>query len=506
MTMKPLHVLCLLGLVLVTACAAQQTAPVASVPQEGTREALQKQPKGPEYVGTQLAVDLDGTFYLLWLAVEWRKSWDVLFSRSEDFGATWSQPVSLKPDKSTVAFGLRIAAGPKGNVYVVWREGDAQTKVRHIRFVGSQDRGAHWGESHELLGKSDDLGYPQLLADQDGGVYVAALIGPHYAHRSLTVAISRDFGATFLSAPVRLSAAFPDSPNGIMNFRVESDGQEGLYAVWEERPMGAVESRIYLHRSSDGGRTWTAQPVLLSAPAEEYHLAHMPQIVAVPKGRVYVVWKQDVHRSGDQQPESTKQWDRVIYFNRSLDYGQTWPAGPVRLNEAGARHDDSAMPGLSADQHGHVYAVWLEPERVNAGSSQLFFTRSTDFGTTWSAPMARLNHGSALNGAIVSPIVRDDGKGHVWVVWQEKVVNPNQWSVLMNRSEDYGGSWGARITALTGLPPRRGTFREVSFLGDMQGHLAVAWNGDPPIEPISVNRSIDFGATWLSREVLVGQR
>jgi len=452
-------------------------------------------------VAPQLTIGQDGRLYLIWLAAEWRKSWDVLFSRSEDVGATWSQPISFKPEKSTVAGGVRIAAGLDGNVYAAWRERDQKTKSRHLQFVRSQDHGVRW-ERPQLLGDPGDAGIPSLLTDYDGGVYVASLVGSG-SQRALQVAMSHDFGATFSPTPTRLTAALPTSEYGVMNHRVASDGEGRFYAVWEEINETHRESRIYLNRSF-GGRTWATQPVLVSAPVEGEHLAHEPQIIAAPKGRVYVVWEQAVYREGSREQAGTVRGrERFLYINRSLDDGQTWLPQPIRLNEVGQGHVASLSPQLGTDQHGNVYAIWIEEQ--GRDRARLFFTRSIDFGMTWSAPRVRLDLSSPLTGSLANPEIRNDNAGHVWVLWQELNLGPKGWHLLMNRSEDHGESWQKQAAVLTGLAQRGGRFRDASFVSDGRGRLAVAWDGGPKnAQELYVNRSADFGATWLLREVRVG--
>lgn len=484
------------------ACALQETGPVKPAPAGGMGPvALQEQPKGPVYANPQLAIGQDGTPYLLWLALEQDKSWDVLFSSSKDLGATWSEPpISLKPMKTTAVGPRRIATGPGEHVYAVWREADRATKVRRLQFVRSQDRGSHWSEPLQLLSDSD-VGLPQLFADHGGGVYIASLVGPR-SSRVLDIASSQDFGATFPTGPVRLTPAFPTSEHGISDHRVTSDGEGRLYVAWEEYRT-VSDHRIYLNRSLDRGKTWATQPILVSTPEEGEQRAHNPEIIATPDGRVYVAWEQNEEYRTDTpaQPGTPGKTDTFIYVNRSLDYGQTWLPKPIRLTAVSREPVTSSMLQLSADRHGNVYAVWLEADN----RARLIFTRSADSGMTWSAPV-RLDLSSPVKGWVAGAEVRSDDAGHVWVLWQEIAPGSKGWQILMNRSEDRGKSWREQATPLTGPAQRAERFRNVHFLNDSYGHLYVAWDGNPKSSrTLSFNRSTDFGTTWLSREVQIAR-
>jgi hypothetical protein len=452
-----------------------------------------------------LAVGQEGRLFLLWLAVERQQARDILFARSEDAGMSWSQPVSLKPDQDTVVGVIKLAAASNGHVYAAWREADPKTKSRSLQFLRSRDHGAHWDQPPRALSASGNVGIPELLADHDGGVHVAWLTGPRDA-RALEIASSHDFGATFAPTPAHLTAAFPASQYGIVNHRVTSDDKGRLYVVWEEM-KSLQDQRIYLTRSPDQGKTWATPPILVSGPEEgdEYH-AHSPQIMTAPGGRVYVAWEQDeVGASGVAQPAEDEKISRAIYVNRSLDGGLTWLPKPIRLNETG-QPVIAWFPQLSADQKGNVYAVWSERREEGAGRLRLVVARSTDSGMTWSAPV-RLDPDSPPKGRLAGVQVQSDDAGHVWVLWEELNLNLQGWQLLINRSDDFGRSWRDRATVLAGPVQRGKTFRSIAFSHDAQGRLYVAWDGGPKnSRELYVNRSVDFGATWLSREIRVGQR
>ena len=162
-------------------------------------------------------------------------------------------------------------------------------------------------------------------------------------------------------------------------------------------------------------------------------------------------------------------------------------------------------PQLSADQKGNVYAVWNE-QAVGDDRVRLLFARSTDSGVTWGAPV-RLDPSSPSKGRLANAQVQSDDRGHVWVLWQELNPSPREWRLVMNRSDDFGRSWRDQATVLTAPAQQDKVFRGVAFVRDAQGRLYVAWDGGPNnLREIYANRSGDFGATWLPRDVQVGGR
>jgi hypothetical protein len=455
------------------------------------------------YAAPRLTIDQEGHPYLLWLAAEGQQSWDILVSHSEDFGTTFSPPIALKPEKRTGAEGHQIATGQNGTVYVVWRERPPKTKRARLHLVRSQDYGRQWDASPRVVSVSDDVGFPQLLTDHEGGAHVVSLVGPK-SHRVLDVMNSYDYGATFSSTPIRLTAAIPTSEYGITNPRVVSDGAGRLYAVWEEMKSRS-DTRIYLRQSLDRGKTW-ADPVLVSTPEEGEHRAYAPQIVASSNGQVYVAWQQDEHRANaPAQPGGLMRPDRFIAVNRSLDYGQTWLPQPIRLNQVDQDPLVSATPQLSRDRGGHVYATWIEGD--HSVPKRLLFARSSDAGMSWSDPKVRLDLTSLFGGRPAHPMMRSDDTGHIWIIWQEISPDQKQWQLLVNRSDDGGVTWRARATPLVSVISRRGGYRSVSFEHDAHGRLYVTWEGGrEDTQALYLNRSVDSGETWLPRAVEIGRR
>lgn len=510
MTTRPTRFLRILVLAVLTACGAcasrEPTGP--TLPPDAfrlPRPSLQAS-KGPEYAAPQLAVGLDGNVYLLWLGIRWTKSWDVLLARSEDYGATWSNTsLVLKSEKSRIAGGIRIAADRKGHVYVAWREMDHDKRNRDLILMRSEDHGRHWEEPRTSVTKSHDLAIPQLFAEPEGTVYIGWIDGSEH-HRHLDLSISSDFGVTISPTPIRLIAVNPRSLFGVENVRLASDGGGHLYAVWREI-NNPRDHRIYLSRTVEGGEAWASEPILLNVPDLKVTGGRNPWIVAGPNGRVYVTWEQSENRSPTpREPDAMVDTDKMVYLNRSLDYGHTWLPQPIRVNEPGSTPVTVLNPQISIGRDGNVYALWLEA-REDQDPKRLMFAHSADSGLTWSAPAIRLDLTSPFGRRPSHPMIQSDNSGHVWVLWQELTPRPRGWQLLSNRSDDHGRTWRQQAVPLTGPDQRAGTYRGVAFKQDDGGRLYVAWDGGGGnSQEMYFNRSADFGVSWLPREVRVGPR
>lgn len=481
-----------------TACALRAQEQSASTPGPGPVASR----RGPEQLGPQLMVGRDGALYLFWMAIEPRTRWEILFSRSDDQGATWQpSPVSLKPDKETMARGVAVATDSQGNLYAVWRQ--EEPGHRRILLARSRDGGRRWDPLQEVA-SSPTIGLPRLVVDSEGGVSVAWLEGPA-KKRHLEWTTSRDAGETFAAEQTRLSPTLASSKSGMVNLRIAADGAGHVYVVWEEDTEQEGKSSIYLRRSSDNGRTWAAESNLVSSSERTPFGVHNARIVAIRGGRVAVMWEQFQHRALKQPGGgSLTRVDRILCVNRSVDGGQTWLAKPTcfdTIDPAAHRAVRSGHAQLSADQDGHLYAAWVKANGPTP--TRLLFTHSPDFGETWDSQQIRLESTSPLSAPPFAPILRHDDSGHVWILWQERANLPDGWQILINRSDDYGRTWRRRAVRLTGPEGRLGTIRRTTF-HQANGRLFAAWDdGRRSAGGIMSTRSADAGRTWLPHPVRV---
>src|SRR5882762_11126276 len=122
---------------------------------------------------------------------------------------------------------------------------------------------------------------------------------------------------------------------------------------------------------------------------------------------------------------------RSIYVGVSTDVKLSLPAftftdTKVCPGAAGAQNQGAGnlFPALAVDDFGFVYAAWS----VN---SDIFYSFSTDQGTTWSSP---INVSFPVNGghANLFPWIAADANGHVGIVWfgDDRAGNSNDRATL----------------------------------------------------------------------------
>ena len=145
------------------------------------------------------------------------------------------------------------------------------------------------------------------------------------------------------------------------------------------RPVRA-ENGMIVNVSKDGGNTWTEGTPAINHINSVTPFEDKPGLVVdnAPgsrfKGNVYLAWTR-FDVYGSSNPEHHSQ----IYFTRSTDQGQTFSM-PFRISDTGGDCLDSdntvegAVPAVGPN--GEVYVVW-------AGPLGLVFDKSTDGGLTF---------------------------------------------------------------------------------------------------------------------------
>jgi len=204
-----------------------------------------------------------------------------------------------------------------------------------------------------------------------------------------------------------------------------------------------------------------------------------PQI-ASSASMVCVAWED--HRNGSAD----------IYFNRSLDGGQTWLPLDARL-DGGPPGATSQNPRIAASGTS-VYVVW-EDDRDGSGGQYVYAARSLDGGSSWS-PAQRIDR-VPLGFYCAGPEVAASGAS-VFVVWNDDRVD---WapSIYFNRSLDAGATWQAQDLRIDRAPP--GQFAWTPQIASIGSSVYATWedqrNGT---SDIYLNRSTDNGQTWLATD------
>lgn len=240
----------------------------------------------------------------------------VLLASSTDGGRTFGPAREIlagRPDRSFVRPALSVAPGPDGGdrlFLTVWGCNDGRCTEGHL--LRSEDAGATFSEP--LLFTPDPGGNSpsQPVVAADGSVYVTFLRRYPNSEAELLVARSGDDGQRFDSGVI-------DKQNNLgLRYepaKIAVDPTRGwIYLVFTDTRDGP--SRVFFRRSKDQGRTWERVVRLHTTGGGR---SYSPSFSVAPNGRIDVVFyrrgageKDDVHATYSTDGGSTFAKDEAI--------------------------------------------------------------------------------------------------------------------------------------------------------------------------------------------------
>jgi hypothetical protein len=263
---------------------------------------------------------------------------------------------------------------------------------------------------------------------------------------------STDSGANF-SSPVQLPIG-SDNPAGPLQIIAEAGDAIDILATGNiPGASGKFVTEVFYLRSTDGGANFSVTPLT----GGQGYLLFAPVLALGPNGSINVTW--------------IRATDLKLFLSRSTDGGASFSVTTVWQwpNNVGT---NGALQ-LVVDSSENIYATWNAS--IGGQSSNLFFTRSTDAGHSFSTPMT-LAAGSLPSLAL-------DSSGAIDLVWKNS-------TILFSRSTDYGTTFSTptQVSASGDAP-------EVQV--DSKGDIFVLWNSSPKV---LYSRSTDNGVTFSASQ------
>ncbi len=332
------------------------------------------------------------------------------------------------------------------NVVAAWR--DFRLGYRRIGAGCSFDGGRTW---HDTL--LDDPHWPWhsdpgVTVDADGNFYVTLLSFVSTSEpNGLYVQKSTDGGRTWgpsVTVVESVPGVFEDKQLIACDRGDSSPYRGNIYCTWTR----FYATQVMVNRSTDGNLTW-GTPLAISDGSGS---RQWPTPAVGPDGTVYVAW---CHLGS---PLS-------IRIDRSTDGGATW--GTDRTVQAVSFGSGSIQPGIqvfsfpaldvdisSGPYRGRLYCAYMDRE-ASGGANDIWFTRSTDNGATWSA-RRRLNDDPLTGRDQFHPWLCVDRNGDITATWYDRREDPANtlMHVYLTQSLNGGDSWtrNERVTTVASDP------------------------------------------------------
>jgi hypothetical protein len=340
-----------------------------------------------------------------------------LYANSTDGGYTWSRGIFTDIQGMTPSGDVNFVYGKDGTGYYTT---SATQYPNTGLFVITTTDGVTWNTpSPALIYGNNDSFYNTTLAIDNrasgknaGSLYIYwqynnSINEPYY--EGIWGAYSRDGGQTW-SSPAEVSNAehyYAYGPNA----KVASDGS--IYVAFEFRPSNVMTSvrELYLSHSTDGGLTWGGDKMISGAPTQYIggldfkgheltlsivhpdscnllRINQYPTIAVSPTdpNTVYAVWNDGRWDTPYIACSGVPGYSSDIAFSKTTDGGNTWTA-PMRINDDPLGNSvDQFMPTVQVSPAGTVGVTWYDRRYDPAHADyDLAYSESTDGGATWSA-------------------------------------------------------------------------------------------------------------------------
>lgn len=254
-----------------------------------------------------------------------------------------------------------------------------------------------------------------------------------------------------------------------------SDGN--VYVVYYRNTLG--NSEIFFSRSLDNGVTFSPEVALSDA-----NWGAITPMIAARGDTVFVAYE-------DRDSNSRYQ----IYLQISTDAGDTW-SGPQQISDS-AYHSRWCNVTYADSV---LYMTWNAQVGSNYDDLDIFFSKSTDLGQTWTSAVNVTNN-QAYN-ARLSTVVLDD---MVYIAASSKL-DDLQADAVLYRSSDLGDTWDmvANLSDNTGDSSRPAVWAAANAYNDHR--LYVTWVDDTFSADglVYLRYSLDNGQNW-SEPLLAGQ-
>ena len=347
---------------------------------------------------------------------------NILYSRSDDNGATWSATAALNSDATSDTIGdfdPVIASDGQGRWVAVWQRDPGGN---HLRYAVSDDNGATWSTAADLTpfhGNDDE--YPRLATDGNGN-WIAVWSSTHSiggltgGDDDIHYAVSTDNGTTW-SAPAALNTTATTDNATDRSPVITTDGMGHWVVAWNFRdssgPLGNDYDIVYSVSSNDGA-TWSPPLPINAYAAMDASFDYSVQLANDQSGRWMAVWQSQYDLGG------AVGIDGDIFFAVSSDNGATWSDAAALNSNAETDISGDSVSNLVIDRNGHCVVVWTSGETLGGtigNDSDLLYAVSSDFGATWTEVAAFNTNAATDTGSDDPPALATDQRGHWVVCW-----------------------------------------------------------------------------------------
>lgn len=346
----------------------------------------------------------------------------------------------------------------------------------------TKDGGKTW-KKQKLASPFGVYGDPAIIADDKGKFYYFHLSDPTGGQGGydtekldrIVVQKSDDGGETW-SAGESIGLNHPKDQDKQW---ATTDGKGNVYVTWTQFDKygdadPACQSNI-LFSMSRNGKKWTDPVVISQTPGnciDDDNTAEGAVPAVTFDGKAFISW-------GNQGK---------IFLDRSFDGGERWLNNDITVTEQKGGWDISipghdrcnGMPVLMTDNskgpyRGSLYIVWAD-QRKGEDDTDIWFTRSHNFGDNWSTP-ARVNDDGPGTHQYLPWMAVDQATGYVYIVYYDRRnYDDEKTDVYLAYSADGGGNFkNVKISEAPFTPQDDKFFGDYNNISAHKGVITPIW-------------------------------
>jgi hypothetical protein len=275
-----------------------------------------------------------------------------------------------------------------------------------------------WNPALSFFSTQKEISSVSLLADAAGQLHAIWMQSAAEGAGDVTFFYARWDGTQW--APIVSIITPPFGRAQDLSAALDPSGR--LIVVWSGGPFGEIYFSWTSVEVAGMPSEW-AEPAILPMPRP---VGATPQILAVEDGRLYVTYAIPINEH------------RGIYLISSTDRGETW-SEPVQVVDGSAAGWEMVMnPTLEVTPSGDLHLLfWRFPPPVGVETTTLYYVRSTDQGTSWTAPE------ELVSAELRASWIESFGQEAVYRMWQE--IRNGVLVTILETSVDGGVTWSAPI-------------------------------------------------------------
>ena len=369
-----------------------------------------------------------------------------------------------------------VAINPQNpdNAVALWR--DFRLGFRRVGVGYTFDGGMTWHDTLLYVPPYPWQSDPVLAVDTSGN-YFACTLCLHSTGQGPTgiyIQKSTDGGVSWADPVIAIDSAFQyfEDKQMIVLDRNPGATYGNIYIAWTRFTSDFSSTNINMVASTDAGESY-GPPVRVSEDGG----VQWPVPAVGSGGEVYVAW--------------FSYFPRGIMFDKSTNQGQSFGVDEYIIETIAMVGEIRGgilvfpFPALTSDLAvsspylGNLYIAYMDD---SGPDMDIFFTRSTDDGVSWSNPI-RINDDEFLNGCDqFHPWLSVDDLGVIHAIFYDRRLDPNNllFDLYYTRSVDAGMTWSVneRITTVSSNPSDAalaGLIGEYIGLSAWRNQVQMAW-------------------------------